>query len=154
MTYLFLRSLKNIGHQIQLVQKDFTSRQEEIGRFSFLKVFKMPVLCFKIIKAAILFRPDLCFYFVSVKFPTFFIGALFLIFLKQLKVKYVLYSHDQVIPNIGSGSSKFANFVVNKSLSRAFAVIVLRENLKKDINQFIDDSKIFILPNAINDFEY
>jgi glycosyltransferase involved in cell wall biosynthesis len=153
MTQIFVRSLKNIGHKIFLVQKTFASRQDEIGKFSFFKVLKIPVIWFKIGKAVISFRPTLCFYFISVKFPTFFIDAFFLFFMKLLKVKYVLYVHGLFLLNIGSSSSKINNFVVKKTLSGAFGALILGENLRKDINQFIPDNRLFILPNAIEDFE-
>ena len=153
MTRIFLKSLKNIGYQTFLVQKNFSSKQEEIGKFTFLKVIKIPIICFNIGKAIISFRPLLCFYFISVKYPTFFIDALFLIIIKILRVKYVLYIHGQVMYNIGSNSSKFINFIVKKVLSGAFGAIILGENLRKDLNQFIPGHRLFILPNAIEDFE-
>ena len=48
MTRIFLKSLKNIGYQTFLVQKNFSSKQEEIGKFTFLKVIKIPIICFNI----------------------------------------------------------------------------------------------------------
>lgn len=153
MTRIFLKSLKNIGCQTFLVQKNFSSKQEEIGKFTFLKIIKIFIICFNIGKAIISFRPILCFYFISVKYPTFFIDALFLIIIRILRVKYVLYIHGQIMYNIGSNSSKFINFIVKKVLSGAFGAIILGENLRKDLNQFIPGNRLFILPNAIEDFE-
>ena len=153
MTRIFLRSLKNIGYKIFLVQKNFTSSQEKIEKFSFLKVLKIPIIWFKISKAVISFRPTLCFYFISVKFPTFFIDAIYLFFMKLLKVKYVLYVHGLFSLNIGSSSSRLTNFILKKTLTGAFGGLILGENLRKDINQFIPDYRLFILPNAIEDFE-
>lgn len=153
MTQVFLRSLKNLGHQSFLVEKNFTSHQEEIGKFTISKFLKIPVVWFKIGKAVLFFRPDICFYFITVKFPTFLIDAFFLFFMKLLKVKYVLYIHGQGLLKLGSGSSKFVNLMVKKTLSSAFGALILGENLRKDINQFIPDNRLFILPNAIEDIE-
>jgi glycosyltransferase involved in cell wall biosynthesis len=153
MTKVFLQTLKNIGCQTFIVQKNFTSRQEKIGKFSIFKVIKIPIILLKIGKAIISYRPLFCFYFISVKYPTFLIDAFFLFFIKVLKVKCVLYIHGQIMFNIGSSSSKLIKFIVRKVFSAAFGVIILGENLRKDVEHFVSDYKLFILPNAIEDFD-
>ena len=85
------------------------------------------------------------------KYFIFIIDALFLYIIKIFKVKYILYVHAQGLLKLSQGSSWLLNFIVRTTLSESIAAFILGEKLRHDINKFIPDNRLFILPNCIDD---
>ena len=154
MTERFVQSLRKIGYQVFLVQKTFSRRQEEVGRFSIIKIFRIPSITLRLLQQIMIERPDLCFYFISVKPPSFFIDAFFLFIIKLLEIDYVLYIHGRGLLKLCTESRLFARFIAKKTLSNSLGGLILGERLKNDVDRFIPDKRLFVLPNAIPDVNF
>ena len=153
MTERFVRSLQNIGHDVFLVPKTFSRRQEEVEKFSIIKIFKIPIIAIKLIQRIAINRPNLCFYFISVKLPSFFVDVFYLFLIKLFRIDCVLYFHGKGLLELGTESGFFVKYLVNKTLSSSLGGLVLAEALKGDVNKFISDNRLFVLPNAIPDID-
>ena len=151
MTELFYNSVKKIGYEAFLIQKTFSMRQEDIGKLSGIKLLKFPLITAKLIHRLILDKPDLCFYFISVKLPSFFVDALFLLLIRMFGVKYVIYQHGKGLLDLENKLGRVFGFIVHKTISPSLGGLVLGERLKLDVNKFISNKRLFVLPNAIAD---
>lgn len=153
MTERLVDSLQNIGHQVIIVEKTFSRRQKEIGKFSIAKLSKIPIVASKLLRAIIMYKPDLCLFFISVGLTAFIVDALFLLLIRLLGIQYVLYLHGRGLRDLGSKSPWAVRLLVNWTLSGSLGGLVLGERLKEDVNQFIPHDRLFVLPNAIRDIE-
>ena len=149
----FHRSLQNIGHEVFIVEKTFSRRQKDVRKLSIVKVFKAPIIALELIRRISLNKPALCFYFVSVMPPSFFFDAFLLFLLRLCRIDYVLYLHGKGLLDLGTKSRRGARFLVNKTLSGSLGAIVLGERLRSDVNRFIPNDRLFVLPNAIPDID-
>jgi len=151
MTELFYNSVRKLGYEVYIIQKGFSIRQEDVGKLSVLKLLKIPPLTLKLVYRLVTYKPDLCFYFISVKLPSFYIDALFLILIRLFRSKYVLSLHGKGLLDLGSKAGKANEIIVYISISPSLGGLVLGERLKLDVNKFIPNENLFVLPNAIAD---
>lgn len=150
MSKLFYDTLRKLGHEVEIIQKTFSKDQVEAGQFSLMKVAKIPLLALKIFQYVRRDKTDICFYFITVVLSAFLVDAIFLFILRFFKLPYVLYCHGSGLKQIG-GNNLFLRFIANKTISGAFGAIVLDDRLKEDLDPYLDSSKIYVLPNAIDD---
>ena len=151
MTELFYNSVRKIGLEVSILQKTFSKGQEDVGKLSIIKILKVPLITAKLIYRLVTNKPDLCFYFISVKPPSFFVDAFFLLLIRLFGVKYVLSLHGKGLLNLGTKSWRIYGFLVRKTISPSLGALVLGERLKLDVNKFIPHERLFVLPNAIPD---
>ena len=153
MTNQFLNGLIKIGFNVSIVEKKFSTRQNEIAKVSIDKILKIPIIVLEIIIENLLKRPKFCFYFISVQPPAFYVDALFLFILRVLRIDYILYLHGKGLSHLSQTSKGFKKFVIDHTLSGAFGGLVLGHRLKSDIDSFIPHSRLYILPNAVPDID-
>ncbi len=151
MAELFWDSLQKLGCQVDLVQKTFSRNIQQLERFSFGKVWRIFTISAKLVLVLWRRRPDLCFYFNTVKFQAFIIDAFFLALIRLFKVPYVLYSHGKGLGAIGKSSNPLKKFVVHQTISRALGALVLGERLKEDLRPYLEEKRLYVLPNAMPD---
>ncbi len=108
MTELFYNSVKKIGYEVLIIQKNFSKRQEDVGKLSITKILKVPLITANLIYHLVINKPDLCFYFISVKPPSFFVDAFFLLLIRLFGVKYVLYLHGKGLLDLGTKSGRIS----------------------------------------------
>jgi glycosyltransferase involved in cell wall biosynthesis len=153
MTDRFLNGLVKIGFNVTIVEKKFSARQNEITKVSIGKILKVPKIGLEIVIQILLKRPKLCFYFISVQPPAFYVDALFLFILRIFKIDYILYLHGKGLSSLSKRSKGLKKYIVDSTLSRAFGGLVLGDRLKSDIDPFIPHNHLFVLPNAVPDID-
>ena len=151
MAALFMESLQKLGHEVEIIQKTFSRTMNEVEKISFLKALKVFTISYQLFQSLRSRRPDLCFYFNTVKLRAFVVDALFLLILRFFKVPYILYSHGQGLRHLGTGSNPFSRALVRKTLGGATGALVLGERLKKDLTPYLKTNRLYVLPNAIPD---
>jgi len=151
MAALFTESLQKLGHEVEIIQKTFSRTMNEVEKISFLKVLKIFTICYQLLQSLRSRRPDLCFYFNTVKLRAFVVDALFLLILRFFKVPYILYSHGKGLRHMGVRSNPFSRALVQKTLRGATGALVLGERLKEDLTPYLEAKRLFVLPNAIPD---
>ena len=153
MTELFYNSVKKIGYKVLIMQKTFSKRQEDVGKVSIIKTLKVPLITANLLYHLVINKPDLCFYFISVKPPSFFVDAFYLLLIRLFGIKYVLNLHGKGLLNLGTKSHRIYGFIVRKTISPSLGALVLGERLKLDVNRFISSERLFVIPNAIVDVD-
>jgi len=151
MTQRFMASLDKGGFDVCIVERTFSHRQEDVGKVTIGKVLKIPQLCFRLIKALILFRPTLAVFFITVGFGSFLVDCLLLSILRLFRVDYILYMHGRGLDRWGKVPVLPLRLVARKALSSAIGGIVLGESLKSDVNAYIPDGSLAVLANGIPD---
>lgn len=151
MTQRFIIALENNKISSHLVQKTFSRNIDDVGKFSISKVLKIPSLCARLIKSILVFKPTITIYFITVGFGSFLVDCLMLLILRAFKIDYVLYMHGIGLRKWRSKSAFPFGLVAQKTLSAALGGIVLGDNLKQDVTDYIPADRIVVLPNAIPD---
>lgn len=153
MTRRFMAALQENGYDVRIVQKTFSKRQDEVGKFSIVKILKIPLLCLRLLSAVWTFKADLCIFFVTVGLSSFAVDSLLMCLLKFCNVPYVLYFHGKGYRGYKHSPNMFVRFLVRYSLSRAHGGLVLGERLKRDVDYFISDDRLYVLPNSVPDID-
>jgi glycosyltransferase involved in cell wall biosynthesis len=148
MASLFLNSILKLGYKVEIVQKIFSKHSEEVGRFSFIKLARIPLIALMIIQEVRKRKPDLCFYFISKEVSGFLVDAIFIYILRLLKVPYILYCHGYGLREIGDNNF-LLRIIASKTIGGASGALVLSDLLKYDLIPYVATDKIFALPNAI-----
>jgi len=153
MTEMFIKSLKNLGCNITIVEKTFSNKIEEVRKLSISKIFKIPVITSRLIYCLVRNKYDLCFYFLSVKPPSIFVDAFFLFIIIMFRIKYIPYLHAKGLIDLNEKIGWPLLSLVKKAISLSLGAIVLGERLKLDLSHLIPDEYLFVLPNAIPDIK-
>jgi glycosyltransferase involved in cell wall biosynthesis len=151
MTKTFLSSLERLGYTVSIAEKTFSKTMDEVEKFSLKKLVRAQMVIFRIIRSFVTTKADLCFYFISLKPPSFYIDVLFIFLLRLLGTSTVLYIHGKGFRKFSQRSSLMRWLLRSPILSDLLGALVLGERLKQDIDFFIPNDRIFILPNCIPD---
>lgn len=151
MTKIFCQAIDQIGYEYTLAQKKFSNRIDEIGKLSIIKLLNTPKIVINILLKIIKFRPNICIYFLSVKPPSLYFDLLILLTLQMFNYDIILYLHGKGYEKIWHKSNRYIKIYIKSVLSKCLGAIVLGEALKSDINRFIPDKRLSILPNCIKD---
>lgn len=151
MTERFVRTLEELGERVCLVQKAFSRRQEDVGQVSAAKFAKIPFIAAKLVKYLLKAKPDLCFYFISARLPSFYVDAVFLWLVRLLGVDYVICFHGKGFDGMYQNSRLLTRSAISRTISCALGGMVVGEGLKTDVCRFIARKRLFVLPNAIPD---
>lgn len=151
MTKLLIDSLCSLGHKPSLVEKCFSRSQEDVGKFSFSKILKIPQLIIGLLRQVYKSKPDLCIYFISLGVSSFLVDAILLAILRSLRIKYLLYSHGVGMQKLHERSGALLRPIVRKSCVGALGALILGERLKSDLTDFLAAERMFVLPNALPD---
>ena len=146
-----LRALQANGYEIVLIEKKFSRKLSEVGKASVLKMLKVPLMAFRLVSAAYRNRTQLCLYFISVNQSAFLVDALMLFLVRLCRLPYVLYFHGKGYRTEWERSGALYRSVMRMTLAKASAGLVIGENLKEDVNLFIPDDRLFVLPNCTED---
>jgi glycosyltransferase involved in cell wall biosynthesis len=151
MTALFLESIQRLGHEVDIVQKTFSQKIAEVGKFSVFKIAKIPVIGFRLIRQILRRKPDFCFYFNTVSLFAFLLDAIFMFILRLFGVPYALYSHGKGLSELDNSHHYLLRYIVHRTIGGAAGALVLGELLKEDLSPFLDADRMHVLPNAIPD---
>jgi len=151
MTQVFMHSLQKLGHHVGIVQKTFSLKQEDVGNISLSKMLRAPRIVLELFRQLLHDKPEICYYFISVGTFSLVFDALLIFILRLFRVDYVLYSHGKGLKEQEKQARVVLGFIIKQALSGALGGLVLGERLKDDINSFVPNERLFILPNTIPD---
>lgn len=131
---------------IDVVNLQFTKSVKELGKFSFLKVYKAIYYGYEIVKKVLTKKPDLVYFTLCPTGFAFYRDAFYVVLLKLLNSKIVFHLHGKGIKNNAKKSffKKYLYSLVFKNTN----VICLTEGLSEDIFE-VYRSVPFIVPNGI-----
>ena len=149
MTERLMEALRKNGRPAIIVEKTFSRQLHEVGKWSLGKLFKVPSLYRTIGDVITEEEPEYCIYFITVGMTSLLVDCLMLSKLRKENVPYILYFHGMGYRKYEGLSIPFLNHFIRKSISSALGGIVLGEGLKADVNQYISNDKLYVLPNGI-----
>jgi len=149
----FMSALRNNGFEPRIVQKTFSRKMDEVGKVSLSKILRVPVHCAELVTAIRRFHPNICIFFISVGFTAFAVDAMLIQLLAMHRIPYVPYFHGTGYSNYRRNGSALQKKIVQKMLSRAHGGIILGERLKADVNFYIPNDRLYVLPNGVPDVD-
>lgn len=147
----FTETLNKLKHKVFVVEKDFSFDQKNIGKLSFRKIVKIPYIALNLIRQIYFEKFDLCFYFISIKKPSFYFDVLLLTILYLTKTKYIIYLHAIGINKLSKKSGLLTKFLTNFTMKNSSGVIIVAELLRGDVSSLFHNEKIFVLHNCFPD---
>jgi len=154
MTQRFMGALVHNGVDTKIVQKTFSRKMGEVGKISILKILKIPFLCFRLMYAVRTFKPDICFYFITVGVSSLLVDSFLLWILRRHNVSYVLYFHGKGYKSHENHRYNLIRYIIRKTLSYALGGLVLGKMLKDDVAHCIPVDRLYVLPNSVPDIGY
>ena len=151
MAKIFYSSLLRLGYTVSIGEKTFSQKMDEVGKFSVKKILRSQAIVFKVIRNFVTSRADLCFYFISLKPPSFYVDVFFLFLLRLIGTKTVLYVHAKGFQKFSKKSPLMRWLLKSPLFSASAGALILGKKVKKDIDFFIPSDRLFMLPNCIPD---
>lgn len=127
----------------------------EVGKLKIKKVLLFLTLLYKILKSIKKIKPNLCYYTPTSDGLGIYRDALTIALIRICKVKVVLHLHNKGVKNYSK--HKLAKIAYRRIFHHT-KIILIAQELYKDIEEFVSKDKVYILPNGIpqtiQDFEY
>ena len=153
MTRTYLKALSSCGYEVLFINKLFSRNISDIGKLTWQKIMALTMLIFRVIKTCTVCKPILCIYFMSSAGSSLIIDLFVLQLLDLFSVNF--------IPRFGGKGFKdlakkpFWEYLLRNTLKKSLGGIVLGNKQKNDVNMFIKNESLYILPNCLlEDSEY
>lgn len=148
---LSIKSSKVINSAFECEYINLLASQDiaESGTVNSKKLMGFAVTLVKLFTTLKKFHPDLCYLALTTTGAAFFKDIFIVVLLKIFNVKRIYHLHNR-----GVSLKRDNTFyrICYKFVFRKAEVILLSKRLYHDIQEFIDDDKVYICPNGINDF--
>lgn len=145
-SYVINSEVIRSNFNIDFVNLQFAKSIKELGKFSFLKVFKAFFYGFKIVKRVITQRPDLVYFNLTPTGFAFYRDAFYVFLLKLLRRKIVFHLHSKGIKK--NANKSFLKKYLYTWVFKNTHVICVSKSLTDDIAE-VYKSTPFIVPNGI-----
>lgn len=145
----YIKGSRGINEQFDTsyLPLNFVKNIQEIGKFSFSKIYKMSMFIFKLCYRLSSFKPALVYYTIAPFGFAFYRDSLFVFFIKLFRVKIVFHLH-------GKGIQQQCKNKLKACLYRVTFKNTVVINLSKGLNYDLKDiykGKIYNIPNGIPD---
>lgn len=124
---------------------------EEIGKNPIIKIARYFKIIFKIVSALISFRPNTVYLAITAKGIGFYKDLPIALLVKLFGNKLVLHYHNKGVSNY---QHRPIDHSLYKILFKSSKVILLSENLFKDISKYVSKKDVYYCPNGIPKIEY
>lgn len=124
---------------------------EEIGKNPIIKIARYFKIIFKIVSALISFRPNTVYLAITAKGIGFYKDLPIALLVKLFGNKLVLHYHNKGVSNY---QHRPIDHSLYKILFKSSKVILLSENLFKDISKYVSKKDVYYCPNGIPIIEY
>lgn len=132
---------------IKVLPLNFANEVNDIGKISFLKLYRMFSYFFKLIFSIIFFRPNLAYFTISPVGGSFYRDALFVVIVKIFRIKILYHLRGKGIRK--ASESSFINQLIYKYVFNNSYVICLSEIPSHDIKT-VYYKEPYIVNNGIN----
>ena len=118
----------------------------EIGKGSFIKIFRYLRVVLKVVKELLVFRPRLCYLAISAKGGAFYKDAVVALFIRLLGIEVVYHFHNK---GVKDNQEKFLDNRLYRLVFEKSYVILLSEHLYFDIQKYVLPERVSYCPNGI-----
>lgn len=140
---------KDLNFKIDYINNAYPVFNEKLGKFSFLKTWfyiKQYIKFYKILKTQTVYLTLGQTFFGVIKY------APYIIFSKCLNKEVIIHIHGNYLRTEYESLKGYKKGIVKKVISTANKGIVLSESLKPNLNKFIQEQNIYILPNFVENY--
>jgi len=144
-SYIKNSKLINSNFQTSYINLSTSYSLNEIGKYSFNKIFRLLKIYYKIILYNIKYKSDLCYFAIAINGKAFYRDLLIVFMLKIFRKKIVLHLHNK-------GASSFNNIFRELGYRYVFnntKVILLSDLLYYDVEKYVKKEQVYICPNGI-----
>jgi len=120
---------------------------DEIGKNYLSKIFRFPIIIWRVLRSLIFNRPTICYFAITAKGTAFYKDALVVCLVKFFRVKLVYHFHNK---GVSTRQNQFTNNLLYRFVFNNTDAILLSKYLYFDIQSFIPETKIHICPNGIS----
>lgn len=129
----------------------FARNVSEIGKFSLRKLIKMMTYSYKLLIKLILSKPDLVYMIMSHRGYSFFRDCFFVIIVKLFRVKILFHQRNRGA--LEKSRKKLNRYLYNWIYKNNYS-IALSPLLIYDVKPFVQDKKLFVVPNGIPEIKF
>ncbi|MBU3924011.1 MAG: glycosyltransferase family 4 protein [Nanoarchaeota archaeon] len=127
-------------YDVEKIKINYYSSLEEMGRFSFVKLFGVLAVFFKLFYRLVIFKPKLVLFEIAPRGFAFYRDSVYAFVCKLFKRKIIFAIHSREVDR------KRFKFVVGKS-----KVILLSESLYEEMSNVFSRENVYFLGNGILD---
>lgn len=150
MTQTFFRTLDTLGFSWFLVDRRFSTRVDQVGKFGFGKAISAVGLGFRLASSLFQQKPRVVVFFSTTRKFSFLVDWLLSELLRFRKAKTILYMHTVGYHSLAE-QGRFWKCLVSRLLGAAEDIVVLDESLAWDVISFTE-ANITAIPNMLPEF--
>lgn len=150
MTKIFLQTLDGLGHEWRLVDRRFSVSVGQVGKFSIRKVLAAGGMVLRLFTTVRRFDPDVVVFFTTNRPFSFLVDWVLSEVLRIFRVRQVNYVHTVGYVALAERNRIF-EWMVSRLLGSAETTVCLGPTLATDVTLWVSESKISIIPNAVED---
>ena len=120
----------------------------ESGKPNLMKIYRFIILWFRLLYEIIRYRPDVCYLALTASGIAFYKDVLLVALLRFFGIKRVYHLHNQ---GVRLNQEKKLNSLFYRFVFKNADVILLSNQLFKDVKTFVPISRVHICPNGIVD---
>lgn len=148
MTNVFVETLDELKVEWRLVERRFSSRVDEVGRFSFRKLLSALWMPARLIRTMLMFRPSVTVFFVTNRPLSFLVDWLLSEILRVSGQRRVLYIHTVGFVALAQRGSVW-RLLVRRLLSSGDDVVCLGPTLAADVTPWVPAERIVFISNSV-----
>jgi glycosyltransferase involved in cell wall biosynthesis len=148
MTGILLDTLRELGVEPLLVDRRFSRRVSQVGRFSVAKVVRGAGLELRLVRALVTYRPRAVILFTTTSTWSALVDAASTAMCSALRVPVVHYLHTEGMSRLAS-RGRFWRWIVSFMLSHGRMVVASSEGAADDVRGFVPAQRIEVIPNTI-----
>jgi len=137
--------------EISIVQLKFSKSLSDLRAISLIKLVRMFVIGFRIIKKLFFLRPEAVYYTITPTGNAFYRDAVYVIILKMFKLKRIYHLHGKGIKNYAN--KRKINKILYKFVFKNSYVICMSDMLHDELDAF-HPKNIFTVNNGIEVINY
>jgi len=150
MTTTLLRALQDSGHGIALVDRRFSRTIDEVGRFQLRKVGAAVSLAYRVARDAVRRRPQRVILFLTCQPMSFILDVISVAVYRLARRKIVFYIHTVGYRDLARRGHGW-RLLVRNVLGGTEPVVVLSSALKSDVEPWVAEARISVIPNTADD---
>ncbi len=147
MTAYLVESLRGADVHVDVVDRRFSRVVDDVGRYRFGKIARVPSLVRRLRRVVLRERPDRVVFFLTSRLGSFLVDVVLLEVLHRLRVPVVLYLHTTGYRDLASHGPLLRQ-LLQRVYRGAAEVVTLGSSLVADVAQFVPADQITIIPNS------
>jgi glycosyltransferase involved in cell wall biosynthesis len=148
MTETLVNTLRALGEDVVVIDKGFSVKLEDVGRFTWRKLAKLPRNLLQGLGVVGTRSPEMCIFFLTCSRFSLVADALMIAALRSFGCPVILYLHGRGYRELAR-QSRTNHRLLQWIFGEASHVVTLTPSLHDDISALVDKARVSSVPNAI-----